>query len=113
ENLGRNPSLVAGASILVDYVLTVAVSVSAGVAAIDSAFPELRNARVVLCLGFIVLMTLANLRGLKESGRLFAGPTYIYVAALGGLILIGLARSYWGDLGPLPVNQEALPQMPK
>jgi amino acid transporter len=111
ENLGRNPSLVAGASILVDYVLTVAVSVSAGVAAIDSAFPELRNARVVLCLGFIVLMTLANLRGLKESGRLFAGPTYIYVAALGGLILIGLARSYWGDLGPLPVNQEALDEI--
>jgi amino acid transporter len=111
ENLGRMPSLVAGASILVDYVLTVAVSVSAGVAAIDSAFPELRSSRVVLCLGFIVLMTLANLRGLKESGRLFAGPTYIYVVALGGLILIGLARSYFGDLGPLPVNQDALDEI--
>ena len=108
ENLGRMPSLVAGASILVDYVLTVAVSVSAGVAAIDSAFPELLEYRVILCLGFITLMTVANLRGMKESGRLFAGPTYIYVLALGALIIIGLVRSYLGDLGVLPVNEEAL-----
>ncbi len=108
ENLGKMPSLVAGASILVDYVLTVAVSVSAGVAAIDSAFPELLDYRVVLCIGFITLMTVANLRGLKESGRLFAGPTYIYVFALFALIIVGLLRSYLGDLGVLPVNEEAL-----
>ena len=108
ENLGKMPSLVAGASILVDYVLTVAVSVSAGVAAIDSAFPELLDYRVVLCIAFITLMTVANLRGLKESGRLFAGPTYIYVFALFALIIVGLLRSYLGDLGVLPVNEEAL-----
>jgi amino acid transporter len=108
ENLGKMPSLVAGASILVDYVLTVAVSVSAGVAAIDSAFPELLDYRVVLCIGFITLMTVANLRGLKESGRLFAGPTYIYVFALFTLIVVGLLRSYLGELGVLPVNEEAL-----
>ena len=60
--------------------LTVAVSVSAGVAAITSAFPELAEYRVGICLGFIALMTVANLRGLKESGTLFAPPTYIYVA---------------------------------
>src|SRR5262245_10882179 len=76
ENLGTNPSLVAGASILVDYVLTVAVSVSAGVAAIIAAFDGLAPYRVPMCLGFIALMTLANLRGLKESGALFAPPTY-------------------------------------
>jgi amino acid transporter len=108
ENLGKMPSLVAGASILVDYVLTVVVSVSAGVAAIDSAFPELLEYRVPLCLGFITLMTLANLRGMKESGRLFAGPTYLYVLALGALIIVGLVRSYLGDIGVLPVNEEAL-----
>ena len=108
ENLGKMPSLVAGASILVDYVLTVAVSVSAGVAAIDSAFPELLDYRVVLCIAFITLMTVANLRGLKESGRLFAGPTYIYVFALFALIIVGLLRSYLGELGVLPVNEEAL-----
>jgi amino acid transporter len=65
ENLGTNPSLVAGASILVDYVLTVAVSVTAGVAAIIAAFDTLEPYRVELCLGFVVLMTLANLRGMK------------------------------------------------
>jgi amino acid transporter len=108
ENLGKMPSLVAGASILVDYVLTVAVSVSAGVAAIDSAFPELLDYRVVPCIAFITLMTVANLRGLKESGRLFAGPTYISVFALFTLIVAGLLRSYLGELGVLPVNEEAL-----
>src|SRR5262245_30034198 len=76
ENLGETPSLVAGSSLLVDYVLTVAVSVAGGVAAITSAFATLRPYRVEICIGFIVLMTVANLRGVKESGRLFAGPTY-------------------------------------
>ena len=76
ENLGEYPSLVAGASLLVDYVLTVAVSISAGAAAIISlpAFRHLGEHRVMLCLGFITVLTVANLRGLKESGRLFAMP---------------------------------------
>jgi amino acid transporter len=108
ENLGTIPSLVAGASLLVDYVLTVAVSVSAGVAAITSAFPELRPERVLLCLGFVVLMTLANLRGLKESGRLFAGPTYLYIVMLGLLLAIGFLRYWTGALDTLPVDTEAL-----
>jgi amino acid transporter len=108
ENLGTVPSLVAGASLLVDYILTVAVSVSAGVAAITSAFPELGPERVVLCLGFVVMMALANLRGLKESGRLFAGPTYLYVVMLGLLLAVGFVRYFTGDLDTLPVNTEAL-----
>ncbi len=111
ENLGETPSLVAGASLLVDYVLTVAVSVSAGVAAITSAFPSLQDLRVPMCLGFIALMTVANLRGVKESGRLFAGPTYLYVLALSALILYGLYRSYFGGLDPLPVNEESLNEL--
>src|SRR3954470_2236115 len=71
ENLGELPSLVAGSSLLTDYILTVAVSVAGGVAAIISAFPSLEKYRVLLCVGFILIMTIANLRGLKESGAVF------------------------------------------
>ena len=101
ENLGRSPSLVAGASMLVDYILTVAVSVSAGVAAIVSAFENLAPYRVELCVGFIFLVTLANLRGIKESGALFAPPTYLYVVSLASLIIVGLYKVYFQDLGPI------------
>ena len=111
ENLGETPSLIAGASLLVDYILTVAVSVSAGVAAITSAFPALRPERVEICLGFIAIMTIANLRGLKESGRLFAGPTYVYVLALFALISYGLFRLATGSLEPLAPNTEALEEL--
>ena len=75
ENLGTLPALVAGASLLVDYVLTVAVSVAAGVFALTSAVPGLESHRVALSLGCIVLLTLGNLRGVRESGLLFAFPT--------------------------------------
>jgi amino acid transporter len=108
ENLGTGPSLVAAGSMLTDYVLTVAVSISAGVAAITSAVPELREHRVGLGLALIGLITLANLRGLKEAGTIFAAPTYLYILSLGGLILYGLFRSFTGSLDPLPVNEEAL-----
>jgi amino acid transporter len=102
DNLGEKPSLVAGASLLVDYTLTVAVSISAGVAAITSAFPDLRDQRVPLCLAFIALLTLANLRGLKESATVFAIPTYIYLVTLTLVIGYGLYRSFTGDLHALP-----------
>ena len=102
ENLGEVPSMVAGASLLTDYVLTVAVSVAGGVAAIISAFPGLESKRVVLCVGFILLMTLANLRGLKESGAVFAPPTYLYIASLVVLIMVGLYRVFVQDLPPIP-----------
>jgi len=106
DNLGEKPSLVAGASLLVDYTLTVAVSISAGVAAITSAVPELRDQRVLLCLAFIALLTVANLRGLKESATVFAIPTYIYLATLTAVIGYGLYRSFTGDLDALsPVTE--------
>jgi amino acid transporter len=109
ENLGEYPSLVAGASLLVDYVLTVAVSISAGVAAVVSlpTFRHLAAHRVGLCLGFIGLLTVANLRGLKESGRIFATPTYLYVLSLGALVGYGLIRSYLGDVDPVPFDADA------
>jgi amino acid transporter len=108
ENLGTLPSLVAGSSLLVDYVLTVAVSVSAGVAAITSAFEGLAPYRVELCVLAIALLTLGNLRGLKESGKIFAGPTYLYVLSMIALIVYGLYRSYTGDLEPLPPDTDYL-----
>ncbi len=111
ENLGETPALVAGASLLVDYILTVAVSVSAGVAAITSAFPALRPERVEICLAFIAIMTLANLRGMKESGRLFAGPTYVYIVSLGLLITVGLFRLATGGLDQMPPDTEALEEL--
>jgi amino acid transporter len=90
-NLGRNAALVAASALLVDYVLTVAVSVAAGVDAITSAFLTLRPAAVVLSLGFVALLALVNLRGVKESGTVFAIPTYGFVAVV--FVMIG-----WGLL---------------
>ena len=101
DNLGKYPSLVSGASMLVDYILTVAVSVAGGVAAIISAFNGLAPYRVWLCVAFIALITYANLRGVRESGALFAPPTYLYVVSLAALILVGLYRVYFQDLGPI------------
>ncbi len=103
-NLGTIPALVAGASLLVDYILTVAVSVSAGVLAITSAVPSWGEHRVPICLAMIALMTLANLRGLRESGGLFAPPTYLYILMLVLLIVVGLWRIYIGDLGPIDIE---------
>lgn len=108
ENLGTNPSLVAAASLLVDYTLTVAVSVAAGVAAITSAIAPLRGYEVELAVALIAIIALANLRGVRESGRLFAPPTYIYVAIMSLLVVWGLIRTFTGDLQPLPVNHAQL-----
>jgi amino acid transporter len=104
ENLGEIPSLVAGASLLTDYILTVAVSVAGGVLAIQSAFGFDSNWRVPICLVLILVMTVANLRGLKESGALFAPPTYLYVIMLMLLIVTGLWRIYVQDVGPIPLD---------
>ena len=102
ENLGELPALVAGASLLTDYILTVAVSVAGGVLAMQSAFGFDSSVRVPMCLGLIALLTVANLRGLRESGKLFAPPTYLYIVMLALLIGVGLYRVYVGDLGPIP-----------
>ncbi len=103
-NLGTVPSLIAGASLLVDYILTVAVSVAAGVLAITSAVPSWQDHRVAICLLMILLMMLANLRGLKESGSLFAPPTYVYIVMLFLLIVVGLYKVFVKDLGPIDID---------
>jgi len=89
ENLGRYPSLVAGASLLTDYILTVSVSVAAGIAAITSAWPPLYPYRVHLCVLGVAAISVANLRGVRESGRLFAVPTYLFVGAYAVMIVWG------------------------
>ena len=109
ENLGRAPSLIAAASLLIDYVLTVSVSIAAGVAAITSAFPEWHLDPVWLCLGFVVILMMGNLRGVRESGRLFAGPTYFFIVSIMAMIAVGAWRYFTGTLTPVPAPQPPLP----
>src|SRR5262245_54222230 len=90
ENLGTYPSLVAGAALLIDYVLTVSVSVAAGIAAVTSAVPSLYPYRVELCMLGVLTITVANLRGVRESGRVFAVPTYAFIASYALMIVWGL-----------------------
>jgi amino acid transporter len=98
DNLGTAPALLAAAALLTDYVLTVSVSVAAGIAAILSAFPgQIDGLRVPLGVGAIVFVTLINLRGVRESGTVFALPTYLFLATTLALIAIGIARTLLGD----------------
>jgi amino acid transporter len=100
ENIGVNAGLVAGAALLIDYVLTVAVSVVAGVAAVTSAFPYWYEHRVALSLVFLALITLGNLRGVRESGRIFAVPTYFFLASMLVLLAVGAFRVATGAVVP-------------
>lgn len=110
DNLGRLAGLVAGASLATDYILTVAVSIASGTAAIFSAFPQypmLYHLRVPIALGIILLMMIGNLRGLKDSSRIFGIPTYAFVFAILALIGAGIIKFYTGHftghvLVPLP-----------
>jgi amino acid transporter len=97
DNLGEDASLVAATSLLIDYVLTVAVSVVAGVAAITSAVPALEPHAVALSLGCVVLLTAVNLRGVKESGRAFAIPTYGFVLAVYAMLGVAFVKIGFGD----------------
>jgi len=99
-NLGTLPSLIAAASLLIDYVLTVAVSVAAGVAALTSAFPGWASYRVEIALGFVGVLTVGNLRGVRESGRIFAVPTYFFIASIVGVLVVGAWRYFAGAITP-------------
>ncbi len=98
DNLGELPAQIAGAALLTDYILTVAVSISAGVAQITSAIPDLRDFRVYIAVAVIAVMTIVNLRGVKESGRIFAVPTYFFLTMMFITLAIGLYRYATGDL---------------
>ncbi len=98
ENLGTLPSLVAASALLVDYGLTVAVSICAAVAAITSAFPALHSLRIDLAVFFVLLITIINLRGVRESSTVFMIPTYLFIFVFGGMIAYGVYKVTWGDL---------------
>jgi amino acid transporter len=106
-NLGAKASLVAGASLIVDYTLTVAVSIAAGVGALTSAFPSLTSATVPLCLAILAVVTLLNLRGLGASARAFLLPTLLFIVGLFAIIVVGLLHPL-GLHQPLP-GRSALP----
>ncbi len=111
DNLGVFPSLTAGAGLLVGYVLTVAVSLSAGVSAIVSALPYLDQYRVHMALVFVLLLTLVNLRGLRESGAIFSVPTYAFLLTIFALIIIGSYRYLTGTITPV-ASDEHLASLP-
>ena len=107
DNLGGLFAAVCAAALLVDYVLTVAVSVSAGTAALASAIPELQDLRVQISVGFVALLAWGNLRGIRESGRIFAIPTYVYILSLGGVVAFGIYRILSGSVGPIAYDEAA------
>jgi amino acid transporter len=101
DNLGEMPSLIAAAALLIDYVLTVAVSIAAGVAAITSAMPQWHAYRVEMTLAFVGILMLGNLRGIRESGQIFAVPTYFFIVSLLGLIALGAWHAVTGTITPV------------
>lgn len=112
ENLGTYAGLVAGGSLMIDYILTVTVSISAGTAALTSAVPELKPLTIELCLVFIFLIMLANLRGVKESGKIFMLPTYAFIVSIFILIGLGLSQQVFAaeqipqSYPELPISEE-------
>jgi amino acid transporter len=103
ENLGTNASLLAASALMVDYVLNVAVGISAGVGALVSAVPALHPYILHLCLAILVFVTVMNLRGTLDAGRVFAIPTYLFVASFAAIIAIGLAKAFAAGGNPQPV----------
>src|SRR6202042_3893894 len=93
DNFGPNIAQIAGAALLVSYTITVAVSVAAGTDAIVSAVPSISGAQVPLSIAFVVLLAYGNLRGIREAGKLFAIPTYFFIANMAVLIVVGLVRA--------------------
>ncbi len=109
ENLGDMPALIAAASLLIDYILTVAVSIAAGVAAVTSAFPQWHINRVELTLGFVLVLMIGNLRGIRDSGRIFAVPTYFFIVTTLMLIAVGVWNAASGTVHPVAPVEPVLP----
>ncbi|MFB7844258.1 APC family permease [Microbacterium sp. NPDC056052] len=97
KNLGEIPGVVVGAALLVDYILTVSVSIASGVDNIISAVPQLDPWRVELAVGFVILIVVVNLRGVREASTFFAIPTYVFIGSVGVMIVAGLVRTFLGD----------------
>jgi amino acid transporter len=108
DNLGELPAQAAGAALLTDYILTVAVSISSGVAQIVSAFPGLYDYRVIISVSLVLFVMIINLRGVKESGVLFAIPTYFFVVVMFGTVGMGFIKYFSGSLGVVQNPPEAV-----
>src|SRR5215472_16504249 len=108
QNLGANAGLLAAAALMIDYVLTVAVGISAGVGALVSAVPSLQPHTLAICLGILVLITLINLRGMRDTGVVFMAPTYLFVGTLLAAIVIGLFKTFIAGGHPVPVEPPPL-----
>ena len=108
ENLGRKPALISAAALIVDYILTVAVSISASTMAIVAAVPALAPHRVLISVFCIFLITLINLRGMRESSKIFGVPTYAFILSMGIMIVIGLFRLFSGTLTPIVYTPDQL-----
>jgi amino acid transporter len=102
ENLGERAGVLAGASLMLDYILNVCVGISAGVGALVSALPSLQAHTLMICLCILLIITFVNLRGVREAGLAFMAPTYVFVACLGGAILLGLLKAVLHGGHPLP-----------
>lgn len=103
QNLGPRAGLLAAAALMIDYILTVAVGISAGVGALVSAAPSLQPHTLILCLGILAVITIVNLRGLREAGGVFMVPTYLFLVCLLTAILIGVAKALLAAGNPMPV----------
>jgi amino acid transporter len=103
ENLGNRAGLLAGAALMIDYLLNVAVGISAGIGALVSAVPSLQPHTLAMCLAVLVILTMVNLRGVKEAGSAFEAPTYFFVGTLAVVILIGLYKVIVSGGHPVPV----------
>ncbi|WP_416200755.1 MAG: Amino acid permease-associated region [Thermocaproicibacter melissae] len=101
ENLGKYPALVVATALITDYIMTVAVSISSATAAITSVFPQLINYKVLVALCFVLFITIGNLRGIRESAKLFGIPTYIFIFSMAILIIVGLTRVALHNIQPL------------
>ncbi len=103
ENLGVWPGLLAAASLMVDYILTAAVGISAGVGALVSAVPSLQKHTLTMCLGILLLLTIVNLRGVRETGGIFMVPTYVFIACLLGMVAMGVFKTFAAGGHPIPM----------
>src|SRR5450432_4680801 len=103
ENLGAFPGLLAGTALMIDYILTVAVGISAGVGALVSAAPALQPHTLSLCLAILAAITLINLRGIREAGLVFMAPTYLFVGSLAIVLAIGIGKVLAADGAPVPL----------
>ncbi|MGA3186500.1 MAG: APC family permease [Bryobacteraceae bacterium] len=103
ENLGTGAGLLAAAALMIDYVLTAAVGISAGVGALVSAVPSLQSHTLAMCLGILLILAVVNLRGVRETGAIFMIPTYVFIVCLLGMIVLGVAKVLLAGGHPVPV----------